>query len=372
MRNLIILGLTAGLSCSSAADDAYWSAAGGAGNFGKSKDIRMVSEVVHITLKHASMHVHATFNFQNAGAAETVTMAFPETMKDYKERRAGDAIAITSFKSTVDGKPVTVTRKEMPLKNLDEYARYSAVWLKQVPFEAKGKRQVVCDYEAEYSQGRDYFDSYYILRSGATWKGDIGDCLIHVDWSQLKGQGTPIFRAADAPIMGDKSIKAARQGEDWAEFHFKHIKPKFDLKMDWMNSFWNFRVNGKPAEVLPIGQSGESLVHGSGADPTLDFEGLPDLLGTVKEAKKGVDDFDIDNAPATDILLHGREMIFTPSGRVKLDGRYLKIRQAPGSKEENRVFVRDIVNALGGTYRYDSAADRADIRIRWKGSHKRG
>jgi hypothetical protein len=348
------------------ADDAYWSAVGSPGNFGKSKDIRMVSERVDITLHASYMHVRATFNFSKSGGAEKVTTAFPELMVDYTKRDADAPISISKFRCWVDGKPVPVARKSMPLPQVSEYSNYSAVWLKEISFPADGKRQVVCEYDSRCSLERQYVDAYYVLRTGATWKGSIGDCLIHVDWAPLKGMGRPEFRAAQEPIGGGPRLRATVRGKTWAEFHFKNLKPTFDLEMLWPSGFWNYMINGKEPQAIPLRREGETQMHGTQDDPALDFIAFSNLLGIHQEVARIDRLYEKSSDDRTIKRLRLREHLvdFVEPGVIKLDGKPFQVRKVPGYSM-NGVYVRDMVKALGGTFQYHPELERADIAIRW-------
>ena len=347
------------------ADDAYWSAVGSVENFGKSKDIRMLSEDVQITLHPAYMHVRATFNFKNDGRAQKVTTAFPELMVDYSARKDDAPMSITHFKCWVDGNPVPVARKKAPLLNISEYSNVSAVWLKQVSFPSHGRRQVVCEYDSRCSLERQYVDAYYVLRTGSTWKGPIGDCRVHVDWRHLVGMDYVRFCAASEPIGIGKSIRASQEGGYWAEFHFRHLKPKFDLEVMWPSGFWNYTVNGKYPQEIPMRRDGENQMHSTQNDPALDFDAFANLLGTRKEVARVDRLFDISNDlhAVKRLNLRGRKVDYLKDGLINVDGRVVNVRSVKPKYSLNGVYVRDLVKALGGTFEYHPATERADISI---------
>lgn len=358
---LLIVLLTAGALAM--ADDAYWTAVGGAGAFGQSKNIRMAAESVHIKLYNRHMRVRASFDFRNDGPAEVVTMAFPETMQRWT---TSPPLAIQWFHSWVDGRRVPTFRQKMPLKSLDEYANASAVWLKKVSFAANGRRHVVCEYDAVYP-GVDYTDAHYILRTGATWKGPIGDCRLHVDWSGLRNRAEPIFLASDAPIMGSKSLDPVARGEKWADFRFHDLEPKFDLEMMWANCFWNFRVNGQNPGGMPMGDGEELFVKGTGADPLIKIAALPLLLDPPEEEASSADEVEEDN-PIVWILKNGTSLEFPSRRTVLINEKPHRLarpldRGVPKAPETRFVHVRDLVKAMGGTYRYIPSLDRADISL---------
>jgi hypothetical protein len=346
------------------ADDAYWMSVGSAGSFATSKDIQMESEDVRISLHNTFMHVRASFRFKNSGPTQTVTMAFPETVTDYKKRTKNQPLAIRSFKSWVDGQLVPVVRKRMPLKNLDEYAQYSAVWLKKVSFKAGGRRHVVCEYDSNYSTGTDYRAAYYILRSGATWRGTIGECKITVDWSHLHHRGEPTISAAESPIGTSEPLAPVRKGNKRAVYYFKNLEPKFDLEMMWPECFWNFRISGKEPEGWPVDVAQEAMVKGSPYDPLIQPNVIVPLLGDEQEFKR----WDEESLEGPPIIALGREFEFPDDHHVTIDGKsYPLSRPLQGKRAWKRsrwLHLRDLITALGGSYRYDPKLDRADITLR--------
>lgn len=326
----------------------------------------MNSERVDITLHPAVMHVRATFNFSNSGAAQKVTTAFPELMKDYTMKGGDAPISISNFRCWVDGEPVPVARRSVPLPKISEYSNYSAVWLKEVSFPAHGKRQVVCEYDSRCSLERQYVDAYYVLRTGSTWKGRIGSCLLHVDWSHLGGMGTPRFLAASEPIGDGRKIRSIRESKSWTEFQFRNLKPTFDLEMMWPSGFWNYRINGKGPQTIPLRRDGETQMHGTQEDPALDLIAFSNLLGTRKEVRRLDRAFDKAKQFSTlnHVNLRGRIVDFVRPGLIKIDGRPFEVRKVSGYSL-NGVYVRDMVKALGGTFQYHSKLERTDIVIRW-------
>ena len=359
MRPLVVIS-TLLISSLAFADDAFWSEVGSPGNFGKSRDIRMVSEEVNISLKRESMHVRAAFSFQNDGDAQTVTTAFPDSITDVGHRQDKDPYSITAFKAWVDDKPVAVSRKTLPR----ESNHYSAVWLKKVPFEAHGKRTVVCEYEATYPSDLGFYWGYYILQTGATWKGDIGDCKVHIDWSDITDRGRPSFVKAGKPLYDSHhEMKPARESWTSADFEYKHIEPDFDIAIRVMNAFWNFRVNGKRPLELPISESGDAMIHGSASDPSIEMLAIPMLFGTKRDIDQAYKDHDAAaDYSLTAVTVRGHDIGVKSSKLLVVDGKRIRLRRKVAPNDPH-IRVRDIVAGLGGTYRYDARAKRVDIQV---------
>ena len=96
--------------------------------------IRMVAERVTIT-DPTSPYVVAWFVFRNDGPATDALIGFPET--GY-QRAPGkpESPGLANFKSFIDGKPITVTRRMSHQKPpADTDGDYVAFYLKRVHFE---------------------------------------------------------------------------------------------------------------------------------------------------------------------------------------------------------------------------------------------
>ena len=140
----------------------------------------MVSEKVDVQLALSSPKVRCEFVFKNEGPATTVKMGFPEGYggvdMDWR-----DKTAFGSFRSWVDGKAAKT--KFVP-GDPQGHGDYQAWHVKDVHFGAGQTRTVVNEYESGFgydSMGGISFA--YVLRTGASWKGKIGQARITVDVS---------------------------------------------------------------------------------------------------------------------------------------------------------------------------------------------
>jgi hypothetical protein len=342
--------LLAGSAC---ADDAAWTYVGGAGNFSHNSQIRMASERVDIRLLDKRSHFRATFVFRNEGPATTVTMAFPEEKHGDKKPRG----AIHDFFSSVDGIGVKVTRKRLPPA---EYATndYSAVWLKKVRFGAHQTRHVLVDYWADNGDIGDVVSNKYVLKTGATWKGKIGDCVIHVDWSGFHGLSDPIF-FLDHESSDDTGL--TRETARRRTFHFRNFEPDFDLLMDWTNTFANFEVNGDLIDCTGLSNDRVEYVLGSDSDPKVAIRYAPQIFG------EPVDDPEDQDGPqvGTPFSVGSHKVRVLGDRTVEIDGKTVKLRRSGGIEDDQKcIYVRDLVRALGGTFRYSRKLDRDIIWVK--------
>lgn len=322
------------------ADDAPWSIVGNAGNFTNNKQIRMASEDVRIRLTNDRMRVHVLFIFKNEGPATKVTMAFPDGVEDFKPRKPKDPMAILWMKSTVDGKSVRTTRHKLPKA---EHAEYTHVWLKEVAFAAHQTRTVTVDYEATHGDRGDFVSDYYILQTGAFWKGTIGKAVITVDSSAMKGFTPVTFFKVPRPVWSGENLAYKSVASRVARFEFTNLKPNFDLAMHWAKAFWSFNVNGRWTKGYPSAQD-YLFTTPDGRNPEIDIDYLAKLL-TFEESDEPTSSF-----------LVGKHTIRVEGKKLLIDGRRIKT-------EQGFVRVRDVVKALKGDYRYDAKTDRAYIKI---------
>lgn len=339
------------------ADDAAWMQIGDAGNFTKSKHIRMVQEHVWIAISNKRVRVHALFQFKNEGPAHTVKMAFPDGIEDFKPRKPSAPQAILWMKSKVDGKPAKMTRQRYKPEKQTDYPNYTHVWLKDVSFRKGQTRMVSVDYETLHGDRGDYIQDIYTLKTGATWKGSIGKAVIYIDWSALRGHTNPEIDTIRAPLYEsvEPRMKKKEIGPRAVRLEFNHFEPDFDIEMGWPPTFWNFCHNGKPIPGLPITQEGLTFINGPGNDPKIYVESIEQLLSPSTAQNSGdVVSFRLRN-----------KSLKVENNKLFVDGKGVKLRRGYEKDGElgSWIYIRDLVRALGGSYRYDSKLDRVHLRF---------
>jgi hypothetical protein len=339
------------------ADDAAWMHIGDAGNFTKNDQIRMVQEHVWVAISNKRVRVHALFQFKNEGPTTTVTMAFPDGILDYKERKPSAPRAIRWMKSKVDGKPVKVKRQVY--RKDPSYDNYTHVWLKKVSFKGGQTRFVTVDYEANHGDIGDYINDMYTLKTGATWKGTIGKAVIYIDWSALNGQMDPMIRTVNADGREGPESSLKMIGPRSARLQFKNFEPDFDIGMSWAPAFWNFFLNGRRVDGIPIDDGRSTFVSGNGSDPQIYVESIPNLFLSRDKAEAAVD-HETDNV---EFDFKGKEFQ-VKKDRLYINGKSVKLRRGYRKGEFGTwIYVKDLVKLLRGSYRYDSKWDRAFIRL---------
>jgi len=355
---IALLALTAGAW----ANDGYSVETGAAINFSKSKSIQMVSENIDIRLGDETSRVHVDFVFKNHGGKQTVTMAFPD--QGYNSNVPN----IKDFKSWVDGAPTKVAFKNLTVKEDEEYEQ-KGVWTKRVLFGAGQTRKVRVTYTAPNggSTLKDA-DCDYILTTGATWFGKIQEARVTVDWSTVKKLQAPIIwevrkRGSDwlsSPVNSNWRV----QGKS-ATGVYKNFIPDFDLSFDMMPGFWNFFINGEPVRFAgnpkyPMGDPRDILFP-------------VDLLGDFFTVRTPTNEYQEEwTHPCTKIF--GGKLEF-PNKTTMLIGNgkratlkrpiVSKWRVNVWNKDEGVEMVRlkDVIEGVGGSYRYVPSTGRVEIRI---------
>jgi hypothetical protein len=140
--------------------------------------VRLVREKVHARLTWEGAKVRCEFVFRNEGPATTVKMGFPEESSGGVEPMKESSFK--GFRSYVDGRLASTSF--ILSKPREEEFDYRGWHVKSVPFAANQERKVVNEYTAplgEDSMGGRFFT--YILTTGSSWKGNVGEAEIIVD-----------------------------------------------------------------------------------------------------------------------------------------------------------------------------------------------
>jgi hypothetical protein len=343
----------------SVADDGWWSAAGGIGSFGKSHPtIRMVSEDLKITLHNElDAKVVVTFVFRNEGPATKVTMAFPENY----ETRTG--ASLSHFRTWVDGERVKVVRKVTKRSDPHDFdSNGSAAWLKDVRFSANQTRTVKVTYNGWYfgntSGGRGI---EYVLTSGASWKGPIGTCKISVDYSRLTQVSVlyPNLKGVRWHVAKGSILTTT----------LVNYEPKNELLIQMVPGFWNFTLNG--AMIDPdLAERGHYDRYTSGlpSDPLFRTDSFDTVFGAPARDEKGEAFWDSWKSPVCakfggPFEVKGNTIKLGNGKTIKLRRGVRKVPIGPDQKMAEFVYLKDVVQALGGKLSYSARDNRVDLRF---------
>ena len=184
--------------------------------------VRMVSEEIRITLDNNIAHVSCLFKLRNEGPIDTILVGFPRGWeKDLYDFRAWTSRGDLSIEEGASA-PVYGGEGDEGIK-----------WWKtfRLPLPTTGDTvQVRNYYWTVLSQidNRTLTDQYfsYVLRTGALWRGEIGDARITVDFRNTHPE--QITRLSPEGY--------ARQGQR-VEWHFQHLEPSEDISVNIMQDF---------------------------------------------------------------------------------------------------------------------------------------
>lgn len=343
-----------------AMNDANWVSFGGAGSFAPHKTVHMLGEDINITIFDERIHVRVYFSFENRGPATTVKMAFPfETV-------AWNKNLVRSFSSKVDGEPAKLeVLKDVPLTLGDkdmfeqQWAR-NEVYVKSVDFAAGQRRTVLVDYTtARGHAGSGFLFDQYILETGATWAGRIGTITITVDWARTSKVSRPSLTFYGE---GGREVAAV-----WTEIgrrrrttELKDVEPDFNLSLTSILGFWNVNLNGSPLDPsFGIANSTGPILSGDPSDPYFYEFGFADFF-----TPSGPLDFEYYTGEVANTFGNHLELIDKHTLRNGL-GKNLKLKRpavAYGDYEA-RIRLKDLIEALGGTFTWVEADERIDLTL---------
>ncbi|MEX2242779.1 MAG: hypothetical protein WD716_02920 [Fimbriimonadaceae bacterium] len=316
------------------ANDGWWHSSGGEEPFAKEHgSIQMVREHLHIDVRDVDAKVRVEFTFKNHGEATTVEMGFPE--QTYK---GGD---IDDLTSTVDGKPATVKRR-LVSKDEDEY-EYNYIWVKSVRF-AKGQtRTIVNSYTQGLggnSSGARYFG--YTFATGASWFKEIEEIRVTYTYDPKSGNSYPFARKWSG--KSGVAVPTSVIGRFARKIVWRNVEPDFSLNLEMTSGFWKVEVNG----LLVPPDAVSYLPHGAPSDLEISLSDVQRVLCREQE------------------LSITNDAVFRDGIRVPLKRPVRKVPLWPkggGKPTHDYVYLRDVVEALGGTYRYDPKFDKVYITV---------
>jgi hypothetical protein len=176
------------------ANDGYMSSHGGNifPDYESVKDIRMTKERIHISLQRDSVDVYCRFWFicnVDHESGRLVRVGFP----NFTSYPAGDSPPLKNFKTKVNGKEVPVISVKSvttftdvatgKLVDAEETIESWFVW--DVEFKQNDTTFIENWYTGKWGGGYAQKSFEYIIGTGQTWDGEIGDGRITFDHSNL-------------------------------------------------------------------------------------------------------------------------------------------------------------------------------------------
>jgi|WetSurMetagenome_2_1015567.scaffolds.fasta_scaffold157809_1 hypothetical protein len=190
----------------------------------ESKAIRMTFEQVDIDVAwakpsspegHTGMRVSAVFELTNESDEEqTITVAFPNGNYD------------DDFIRTVDGRPVEVEKHE------GQALGYTS----KIDFAPRQVRHVNVRYTGDTEISSGGYDSssswFYVLKTGAHWKGTIGKAIVSMHFPKdMPPPGKGPFNFDAVKLTPDNCWRDEKSRT--ATWVFEDFEPKEDIHVEW-------------------------------------------------------------------------------------------------------------------------------------------
>jgi len=188
--------------------------------------IRLAAEFVRLDFRRSPAEVACVFFLENAGAATTATIGFPNESGGVGVH---ELVPFSSFVSYVDGDTTQIT--VVPDAERVAYEDFNAWYVKTVPFAAgqtRCVRNVYTGTRGDYSTGHSAFE--YILWTGATWAGTIGVADLVVKWDPTLAPFDSLSIRPDGYHISDDEIR----------WHFTDLEPGHgtdaaNIHLSWRN-----------------------------------------------------------------------------------------------------------------------------------------
>lgn len=352
------------LACATALNDANYVSFGGAGALVPHKTVHMLGEDIEITMDDDTTHVRVFFSFQNKGPATKVQMAFPFSYVDW----TGDS-PVRKFASTVDGAvaktrivvlratPASPDSSDLPIKDI--------AYVKEVSFGSNQRRTVKVEYSTEHGSAGFVLSDTYILKTGATWAGRIGTATITVDWAKMSSLSRPdlVFRRSDGT---EYAATWTFVNNKRATTTLTNFEPDFNLDLSCVEGFWDVWINGRRMDserAYPSYTSGS--LFGDKRDPFIPLGGLGRLFMEWAVQNRMVrNEFDtwveiLESVPNSHSLrLKNASVLAVKRGVRDRDGS-----PATELNKQQSVFLKDFVQAIGGTFKWNATKERIEITL---------
>lgn len=237
------------------ADDGVLGSVGSAVVPLESDQVTMVAEWIDAAVVDGEARVTCVFTFSNGGPPVEILMGFPERSPSSSR---GEETEILDFAASVDGAPLPVRfRLEATpaagTDTADGSGPYRGWHTFTVPFAAGQTRVVRNTYRGTLGRMSDGSRTFrYVVATGASWRGPIGEATIRVIWSD------------DEVVPG--SVQAHPEPAAWtgssASWRFRELEPTSDQDI-----FFSY-VPRAAATAAAASATLEADLAGSGAAAT--------------------------------------------------------------------------------------------------------
>jgi hypothetical protein len=204
------------------ADDCGVGTDGGSVFIERVKDIRMEKEEIYITLNKDNANVNCIFWFYCNGKGVRRSVGFP----DYWAEAPESSQPLHNFKTKINGNEIKVKKKLITITEIEgrdsSIHEYKQVYFWKMDFKSNDTTKIENNYTAEYGSCvySRFQELAYIIGTGSTWEGTIGEGKITFDFSNF------ISTKWLAPIQVPDSEIKLETNENEVLFTFKNYKPK--------------------------------------------------------------------------------------------------------------------------------------------------
>jgi hypothetical protein len=214
--------------------------------------------------------------------------------------------------------------------------------------------------------GEHYILNSYILQTGSTWRGPIGKCVLNVDWTGVK-----TFSRPSLSVREFFERKIVRSPMRW-KFDYRratctllNIEPNYNLDLGMIDRFWGFAINGDQIPAWIGISDADDRLRG----PRTDIEVPSWMVAKFFGKWKSQEGSPVSSGLLPDFKLIDRKK-FRANGNVYKLKRPAKGPMPPASQDQDvidaeptYVRLRDVVQALHGTYRYNSNTEVVELRV---------
>lgn len=222
----------------------------------KGTQVEMVKEnvLIYQDVDENTWNVECTFIFLNSGKETEVLMGFPDSPTGHDEEDSAwyDKGTITDFYCEVDSVEVDWELKsgvKSPSDpNLEEYPH---VYVWPVSFKAGQQRTVTNKYSFNTSWDSYWATIYYVLTTGALWKGPIGEGTVKI--VPFGGRFIQEFSS-----ISPKGYKIKRDTIVW---HFKKLEPDEDIRLSYDATSQGWYCRAKEALLARSPEEVKGCLH---------------------------------------------------------------------------------------------------------------
>jgi hypothetical protein len=340
------------------ADDGSYSEAGGGSDspMTPNSSIRMVRERVDIRLGQKGAVVRCVFVFKNEGSACSVQMGFPECQ--WAGAEGGLFGGLQQFVSYIDSEKAEVKHRFPSGKHSYDNGQrqdYTSWYVKRVDFAQGQTRTVEDDYFSMYGRlntlGSLAEETFrYVLETGATWRGAIGEIAVNVDATRLGN-----IRKIELP---SGCVKSGYHQWKWIA---RNVKPKD-----------NFRITLRPHSPLLNGEDVSQRMDDPSWTWLEDPSGIVMIHSGFISAVGGKQVTDVRKRTCT-VRYGGHVLVMKDGTRdALLDSKVVNLpisidvphRYYEGSAQESAVPLVAIIKWFGGSVTTDKKTGKLDVMLR--------